>query len=305
MYVGRLENYMNSEILNILKRETQQRIWFISDLQQSIPDNARYCMEAAVKDFHELGRDCDKIIYLGDAVEGYRLGFLEEMLKMQVDQLGRLDTPIRYVIGNHAFDYYYHNQKELDRVVLPFYERVKELDNWTTSKNLKEFYSIEDFGDYAIVYFDDHAALDGSWFTRGGRIHGDEDIYPYDKKTYELIREEIASLKKPVFTASHYAFPGGNRESGILEKVMPLPDNVKIHFYGHAHIGDRKWAGKDCFRKISWVDDHDIQQINVASLENMRGSAIRSVFFETYEDGRYGILFRNHTLRRWDEIYLI
>lgn len=296
---------MYNEIAEFLAEQTLQRIWFISDLQQSIPENARHCMETAVRDFQGLGRDCDKIIYLGDAVEGHRIDFLDEMLKMQVYELGKLNTPIRYVVGNHDFDYYNHHHEKLDKVVLPFYEGVRGLDTWTVSTTLEEFYSIEDFEDYAIVYFDDHAATDGSWFTRGGHIRGDRASYPYDEKAYSLIRERIADLDKPVFTASHYAFPGGNRESEILGKLMPLPDNVKIHFYGHAHIGDRVWAGKDCFRKISWVDDQDIQQINVASLENIRGNAIRSVFFEIYADGRYGILFRNHTLEKWDEIYLI
>ena len=80
---------------------------------------------------------------------------------------------------------------------------------------------------------------------------------------------------------------------------------MKLHFYGHAHIGDTAWAGKDCFKKISCVDNQNIPQIDIASLENIRGNAVRSAFFEIYEDENYAVLFRNHSEKKWEEIYIV
>ena len=77
-----------------------------------------------------------------------------------------------------------------------------------------------------------------------------------------------------------------------------------MHFYGHAHIGDEVWAGKDCHRKIAAVDGQPLMQINVASLENYRGTAVRSVIVEWYDTQEIGVLFRNHSGHCWDD-YLI
>lgn len=281
------------------------RIWIISDLQQSIPEDARYCMTCAINDFKQLSLDCQRIIYLGDAVEGHNLKFLESMANMQISELETLNTMTCYVAGNHDFDYYLHNKNSLDNIVLPFYETVKKHPLWKTSENLQDYYYIEEFEDFAFVYLSDHAAPDGSWYTSHGSVHGDISNYPYDIKAYQLLNEKISSLQKPIFTFSHYAFSGGNRPSSLMNQMLPLPENIVLHFYGHAHIGDSVWAGKECFRKISNIDNQNIPQIDVASLENHRGNAIRSVFLEMYGNGEYGIFFRNHTLMKWDEMYFI
>ena len=116
--------------------------------------------------------------------------------------------------------------------------------------------------------------------------------------------ERIGALKKPVISFSHYSFAGGNRAAPLLDRFLPLPDNFQMHFYGHAHIGDAYWAGKDCYRKICGVDNQPIMQVNVASLENYRGTAIRSAIVEWYKGGEIGALFRNHSQRYWDD-YLV
>jgi hypothetical protein len=84
-----------------------------------------------------------------------------------------------------------------------------------------------------------------------------------------------------------------------------LPNSVVLHFHGHAHIGDEKFVGSKRFRKITWMDDHDIPQIDVASLDNRRGSQVRSAFLELYKDGSYGVLFRNHETRHWRDTYYL
>ena len=116
--------------------------------------------------------------------------------------------------------------------------------------------------------------------------------------------EEIAALGKPVLTLSHYSYAGGNRAAPLFDRFLPVAGNVRMHFYGHAHIGDEVWAGKDCHRKIAAVDGQPLMQINVASLENYRGTAVRSVIVEWYDTQEIGVLFRNHSGHCWDD-YLI
>lgn len=295
---------MIEQIATMLHQRARHRLWLISDLQQSIPENATLCMRVAAEDFAALSLPCQYIFYLGDAVEGHDRVYIEEMTQMQFEKLDPLGIPVVYVVGNHDFDYYRHHRQELSRVELPFYDAVKGHALWRTGA-LEDFYFALDMGEYAVVCLPDHAAADGSWFTTHGEIHGDVSAYPYGEDDWKALSERIKKWQKPVFTMGHYSFLGGNREAPLQSRMLPLPDNVRIHFYGHAHIGDAVWAGKDCYRKLSAVDWQDIVQINVASLENFRGSAIRSAFLEIYEDGTYGVLFRNHTQKKWEEAYLV
>lgn len=295
---------MIEQLVGMLHEKMRHRLWLISDLQQSIPENATLCMKKAVADFKELALPCQYIFYLGDAVEGHDRTYIEEMTCMQFEELDPLETPVVYVVGNHDFDYYQHHKGKIRRVELPFYDAVKGHKGWRTGE-LQKFYFTLDMGEYAVVCLPDHVAPDGRWFTTHGEIHGDVSAYPYGDEDWKTLSEKIRTWGKPVFTMGHYSFPGGNRQAQLQGRMLPLPDNVRIHFYGHAHIGDAVWAGKDCYRKLSMVDWQDIVQINVASLENFRGSAIRSAFLEIYEDGTYGVLFRNHTEGKWEEVYLV
>ena len=95
------------------------------------------------------------------------------------------------------------------------------------------------------------------------------------------------------------------RPSRLMDQMMPLPGNIKLHLYGHAHIGDAAWAGKDLYRKIACVDDHPIVQADIASLEDGRGSAIRSALLEIYADHSLGLFFRNHSVKRWEEMLVL
>ena len=162
-----------------------------------------------------------------------------------------------------------------------------------------------DLGDMAVVILTDHASPEGAWYTTHGMIRGQKEAYPYTERDYHDLRDQIAKLGKPVLTMSHYAFPGGNREAPLYQQFLPLPENVRMHFYGHAHIGDAVWAGKDCYRKLSGVDDQAIMQVNVASLENYRGTAVRSVFVSLYENDEIGIAFRNHSAHCWDDFLIV
>lgn len=260
-------------------------------------------MTRAVSDFLTLGLDCDAVCYLGDSVEGHDLGFVQEMTEMQCSELAKVNAPIYYVVGNHDFDYFRAHQQELGCMCIPFYDRVSTLPNWHVAPSLQDMVFSADFKAFALVFLPDHAACDGSWYTTHGMVRGDESLYPYTEADYRRIADWIAGLGKPVFTLSHYAYPGGNREAPLFQRYLPLPHNIFLHFYGHAHIGDHQWAGKDCYRKLAAVDNQAIVQVNVASLENYRGNAVRSAFLEYYENGSVGVLFRNHTLARWDDCY--
>ena len=44
-----------------LRDKVVKRLWLISDLQQSIPENATACMTAGVEDFRTLNLKCDGI----------------------------------------------------------------------------------------------------------------------------------------------------------------------------------------------------------------------------------------------------
>ncbi len=277
-------------------------IWIMSDLQQSNPDFARECMEVSMADYELLGRPADMIWYLGDSVEGHNLQHLQEMTRMQETAFANLQIPLCYAVGNHDFDYSRSEEQKGKAPVIPFYEMVRSHADWHAAETYETPYFKVPLGNFMVYFFSDHIAGDKSWSTTHGEIHGDAAAYPYHD-IFEKIREEIRAEKGPVITASHYAYPGGNRESDWMAKLFPLPDNVKLHVYGHAHIGDFIWAKENTWRRISWVDWHDIPQINVSSFEHIRGRKCRSVLLHVYEDDSFGVFFRNHDDHVFSEVY--
>lgn len=279
-----------------LEPRLKARVWLISDLQQSIPEKARRSLYTALDDFYELNLKCDRVWYLGDSVEGGDMAYLDEMTKMQEDAFCALNIPLCYVLGNHDMD----PMPEGGRT--PFYDMVKKHTEWRCIDSCEDFYYFDTISDFDVLFISDHYARDFSWWTRHGQIFGDEKKYPYSYLHIQRLKEEAAK-KKRLFTVSHYAFPGGNRASGFLARFLPLPENVFMHIYAHAHIGDVTWAGRDAFRKISWVDNCDVPQVDIASLERDRGNAVRSAFLEIYDDCVM-INFRDHDRREWSENFV-
>jgi hypothetical protein len=275
----------------------------MSDLQQSVPSEARRCLAAALDDFHSLELPVEQIWYLGDGVEGARLEALEEMAAMQVERLGALGVPLKYVLGNHDFDHLGESRGASGRTAV-FRDAVRTVPHWRTTDSIESFYFFDRIGEFTVLFLSDHADPHGRWISTHGKVHGDQNLYPHTGEAYQALSERLAAVEGPVITCSHYAFAGGNRPSMLHDLMLPLPPNVRLHLYGHAHIGDGAWAGKDLYRKIAAVDDHPIVQLDIASLEDGRGSATRSAVLEIYEDRSLGVFFRNHTARRWEE-YLI
>lgn len=293
------------DVLHALRDKVKHRVWLFSDLQQSDPVHAEYCLTTAVNDFKKLDMECDYIWYLGDAVEGSHAEHLKEMVQMQLDLLRPLKTPLRFVLGNHDFDYLWANKEEGKELPVYFYDAVREVPGWKSIDSLDSFYFTEDIGDYKIVFLSDHGDRNGEWISTHGRVRGDKEKYPHTDDDYLALKKEIEMSSKRIITVSHGAFPGGNRPFQLWGKLLPLPDHVKVHFYGHSHMGDGVFGKEHVYRKVSYVDFAKIPQINVSSLENRRGDEIRSVFLEIYENDTIGIYFRDHGKESWADVYMI
>ncbi|MDB5324088.1 MAG: hypothetical protein JWN40_5719 [Phycisphaerales bacterium] len=295
---------MIDTVLQSVRAQVLHRVWVFSDLQQSIPAEARRCLSTAVDDFRSLGLPVEQIWYLGDAVEGARLDHLEEMAAMQVEVLTSFGVPLRYVLGNHDFDLLTQDKGRSGRAAI-FRDAVLRTPGWRTTDSIESFYFSVRIGEFTVAFFSDHADPMGRWISTHGTVHGEASAYPHDAAAYRQVRDELAGAAGPVITCSHYAFAGGNRPSSLHDLMLPLPANIRLHLYGHAHIGDAVWAGKDLYRKIATVDHHPLIQCDVASLEDGRGSATRSMVLEIYRDRSLGLFFRNHSTRRWEESLML
>lgn len=287
------------EIPTATHRDVETQIWVISDLQTADPDEARRCLGTAVDDATAAAGAFDYVWYLGDAIRGTDLERNERVASVQVDLLERLDAPVRYVMGNHDLDY----ARETGTVASPFYEAVRAHPDWRTTDRWEDFHFFEDLDDWTVLFLSDHVDSDGRWSVTHGEIHGDVDRYPHADEDYRHVTDRLARSEKPVLVAGHNAFPGGNRPAPIQRRFFPLPDTVRLHLYGHAHVGDEEWAGEHAYRTISYVDDHRFPQIDVASLEDRRGDRIRSAVLRLYEDGEYGVFVRDHDREVWEESY--
>ncbi len=284
-----------------LKR-AKHKIWILSDLQQGNPDNTKECLDISMEDYYQMGAPADMIWYLGDAVEGADKERLQKMCDLQEQAFGETGLPLCYTIANHDFDYVKKAVGKDEPVYIPFYEMVKNHEGWYAAADYTEPCFKMPLGDFMVYFFSDQIAMDKSWDTTHGEIHGDKEKYPHEE-TLRRIREDMAAESRPIITASHYAYMGGNRPSKLFDNLLPLPQNVKIHFYGHAHIGDEIWVKEHAYRRICWVDWHDIPQINVSSFEHIRGHKCRSVFLHIYEDQSFGVFFRNHDDHVFSEAY--
>ncbi len=292
--------------------EPLHRFWVFSDLQQSDPANARYCMTTGVDDFLSLRLPVDAVCYLGDSTEGIVTAHLEEMTEMQVRQLARVDAPVFYAMGNHEFDLFRYSgvpAEERKGVRVVIRERVLHEPQWHVAPTIRDWTFQEDFDDLSLLFFTDHADPGGAWCTTHGYTQdlrpGTPDPYAEgDDTEIAPVRDKLAAIDRPFFTFSHYSFSGGNRVAPIQSRLLPLPANAIAHFYGHSHIGDRYWGKQDVYRQISGIDNSDVTQFDIASLENRRGSAVRSAILEWYGGHRYGVFFRNHSAGVWEKAFL-
>lgn len=284
-------------------RRAKHKVWVLSDLQQRDPARARECLDICLADFAAMGNPADMIWYLGDGVEGSDYAHLLSMCEMQERAFGDTGLPLCYTLGNHDLEYALSESQQAKEPIIPFYETVKRHPGWHTLNEYTDRYFRVELGNHAVYFFSDHIAPDKSWVYIHGDIWGDKEAYPYYDDA-DKIRQQMAQEDRPIITASHYSFAGGNRASRMQSRLQPLPEQVKLHLYGHAHIGDHDWAREHAWRRICWVDWQDIPQINVSSFEHVRGKTCRSVLLHIYEDDSFGIFFRNHDHHCFSECYL-
>lgn len=311
--------------------DAKVRLWVFSDLQQSDPAHAEFCMHAGVEDFLSLRLPIDAVCYLGDSTEGTDLARLETMSDMQVRELGRVDAPIYYTMGNHEFDYH-RNADPPGKLTIPIMDRIRGEKQWHVAPKVDDWMFRAEVNGLGLVFFTDHAAPDGSWWTTHGWPHTREKSgwHPYFPEVQAVqngsyaealacgtpttlegcvassIKGRLGRLDKPFFTFSHYAFPGGNRddEGPLPKSLLPLPKTCVAHFYGHSHCGDHVWGRHNLFRQISTVNESAVSQFDVASLEDRRGNTVRSAVVEWYGGHAYGVHFRDHLAHAWTKTYL-
>jgi calcineurin-like phosphoesterase family protein len=291
---------MIKQIKASMKAHVKHRIWLFSDLQQECPDKTHAILKAAIDDFTSYGLPCDMIWYLGDAVAGNNHEQLEASVHVQLELLKALHIPVRFVLGNHDFDY----ARSTGHIKSHFFNSVQQTKGWRTIDSLQHFYFFDEIGDYRLLFLSDHIDEQGKWISTHGNIPSETE-YPYHKEIYSQLREKLVTSDKPVITLSHYAYSGGNRPSDLWDQLLPLPEKVKVHFFGHSHIGDGVWGKEHLYRKIAYVNHQSTPQINISSLENERADEIRSVMLEIYEDSSLGIYFRDHGKQAWANMLLI
>lgn len=293
------------ELYEAGKKKAKHEIWVFSDLQQRLYDNAEKCLRICMEDYESLGRPAEMIWYLGDSTESPNLPELIRMTDLQEKAFGDLDIPLCYATGNHDYDYaeYCHRQG-IPEYSMPFYEMVQRHPGWHTTKDSEETWFKIPLDHYMVYFFCDHVAHDNSWCsTHNGFRYGEEN-YPYQDDHFAAIRQDMENCGKPhIITAAHCAFPGGNRDTYLMSKIQPLPLNVRLHLYGHSHIGEYMCPKERIFSQIQWVDWQDVPQVDVASFENIRGSYCRSVLLQIYEDDSLGLFFRNHDSHHFVQAY--
>lgn len=277
-------------------------IWINSDLQLNQVDLARTVLRNAVEDVLSLDLPLVEAWCLGDALVGSDLDALETVADESVALYERLGVPIAYVMGNHEMDL--KRATGMDR--FPLYERVKDRAGWHTMESLSDFYFVREVLGHKVVFMGDHAAEDGSWFTSGGILRGEmKDQYPHLPAGYAALREAIAVSDKPVLTVSHYALRGGQRPSKLLDALLPLPDSVRAHFHGHAHIGDMVWNKDNPWERVNPIEGSQVLQFNVSALETLRSPGSHSAVLTFRQDGSLWVRFRCHLEREWIREWVI
>lgn len=275
-------------------------VWISSDLQLEDPEVARSVLTRAMDDVHALDLPLVGAWCLGDALVGSNLPALEDTARIVVELYEQLGLPIRYVMGNHELDLC----RSSGQGRFPLHEMVRDRLGWVTTRSPEHFYFTEQWGGHQVFFFSDHADPAGRWIAAQHRRPEDwPSEYPYGSEVWQALRQEIARSELPVITVSHYAFPGGQRPSSLLEQLLPLPVTVRCHLYGHAHIGDMVWNKACPWERQHCVVNQDIRQYNISALESLRSPGSHSAFLEFRPTGGLRLRIRCHLERRWVACY--
>lgn len=247
-------------------------VWIISDIHIRSADEAQLILGRATADMKSLDLPLEAVWCLGDMLEGSDLARLETAAREARTILEAMDLPIWYLMGNHDMDL--RRVRQIERY--PFYERVAGRPGWHTTRQLRDPCFHADWAGYRVYFLGDHSAGDATWFTSHGSPAGMADRYPYVPDYFRNLRQEMASVGRGVLIASHYAFPGGQRPGALHDALLPLPDTVRGHFYGHAHIGDPVWNRDATWQRRFQVRGQEIPEVNVSALESSRSPGSHS-----------------------------
>lgn len=280
-------------------REPIARVWVISDIQQSEPADALATLSTAVDDILATDLEFDAIWCLGDALRGSDETALDQVADIFIHQLARLNLPVCYLLGNHDVDY--KRATDIDRH--PLWERALAHPNWHVAERLDDFFFARRIGNCLAVFMGDHAHSGGDWFTSHGGVSGrTREGYPHDTASYTRLSQAIADFNGPVVLAAHYALPGGQKPSGLMARLLPLPANVKLALHGHAHIGDLVWNKDNPWQRDNPVTGQPLRQFNVSALETVRSPGSHSAVLELAPAGPISLRIRCHQKHTWTDL---
>ncbi len=275
---------------------TSARVWVISDIQQSEPADALATLSAAVDDMLATDQKLDAVWCLGDALRGPDEAALEQVADLFIRQLARLNLPVCYLLGNHDVDL--KRARDIDHH--PLWERTRAEPNWHTMERLDDFFFARRIGGCLAVFMGDHAHPGGDWFTTHGGVSGRiPERYPHDQASYTRLSQAMAGFAGPVMIASHYALPGGQKPSGLMGRLLPLPANVKLVMHGHAHIGDLVWNKDNPWQRNNPVSGQPLRQFNVSALESVRSPGSHSAVLKISPAGPLSLRIRCHQEHKW------
>lgn len=269
-------------------------VWVISDIQSTNEARARQVIRDATDDILEQNIPLSAVWCLGDALRGPDLELLNLATSAFLSQLSRCGAPICYVLGNHDMDY----RNQTGNCHFPLWEGARAEPNWHVQERLEDFYLLRRFGKWLVVFLGDHADPAGKWFSTHGIVRGEES-YPYMAEDYAELSRQIGGYDGPVILASHYAFPGGQKPSGLQAQLLPLPANVRALLHGHAHIGDLKWNRDDPWERVHAVEGQSFLQYNISALEPDRSPGSHSALLEFRPSGAVGMRIRCHETKEW------
>ncbi len=268
-------------------------IWVHSDLQLSEPQLAISVLGRAVEDVESLGIPLDGIWNLGDSLCHRDEKALDEVATASLGLLERLGVPIAYVMGNHEMDLADAGCRRF-----PLYELARGRPLWHVQERLSDMAFVRDCFGMRVFFTGDHADPDGQWLT----IHNwptPVEPYPYLDEGWKKFRAAIAASSKPVLTAGHYAYPGGQRPGDFMRRLLPLPTTVRTHFHGHAHIGDLVWNKESPYQREHPIEGSTVRQYNISALENVRSAGSHSAFLQFRDGLLSAIRVRCHETKAW------